>query len=72
MDDKVGDNLTENQQQILQSMTVQPSITANELANIVKISKRKIEENIAKLKQKGIIQRIGPDKGGYWKVELKH
>lgn len=72
LDDKVGDNLTENQQQILQSMTVQPSITANELANIVKISKRKIEENIAKLKQKGIIQRIGPDKGGYWKVELKH
>jgi predicted HTH transcriptional regulator len=27
-----------------------------------------IRVNIAKLKTKGLIERISPDKGGYWKV----
>jgi len=36
------------------------------LAKIVGISERKIKSNIAKLKQKGMIKRIGPDKGGHW------
>ena len=66
--DKVGDNLTVNQNQILQNIIADQYITANELAAIVKISKRKIEENISKLKQKGIIQRIGSAKGGYWQI----
>lgn len=26
------------------------------------------QNNITKLKVKGLIERIGPDKGGYWKV----
>ena len=66
--EKVGEKLTENQSLILKSMIDNPYITANELVLIVKISKRKIEENIAKLRQKGFIQRIGPDRGGYWEV----
>ena len=24
--------------------------------------------NLKKLKQKGILKRIGPDKGGYWEI----
>jgi len=30
--------------------------------------KRKIEENISKLKSKGLLERVGADKGGYWRV----
>jgi len=52
----------------LQNIIADQYITANELAAIVKISKRKIEQNISKLKQKGIIQRIGSAKGGYWQI----
>ena len=37
-------------------------------ADEVKISQRKIKENISKLKDKGLIKRIGPDKGGHWEV----
>jgi len=29
------------------------------------------KRDIAKLKAKGIIKRIGPDKGGYWKIIKK-
>jgi predicted HTH transcriptional regulator len=32
---------------------------------------RKTKENIAKLKAKGLLERVGPDKGGYWKINKK-
>ena len=30
----------------------------------------KIRVNISKLKAKGMLERIGADRGGYWKVKL--
>jgi ATP-dependent DNA helicase RecG len=39
------------------------------LAIIVGISERKIRENIKKLKSKGFLKRIGPDKGGHWEID---
>jgi ATP-dependent DNA helicase RecG len=32
------------------------------------VSTTAIENNISKLKAKGLLERIGPDKGGYWKI----
>ena len=43
-------------------------ITISELALKIGITERSIERNIAKLKGKGTLERIGPDKGGYWKI----
>jgi predicted HTH transcriptional regulator len=34
----------------------------------VGINEKNIRNNIAKLKQKGILIRTGPDKGGRWEV----
>ena len=48
-----------------------PFITAPELSSIVGISLSKIKENISKLKNKGLLKRVGPDKGGYWKINEK-
>ena len=42
------------------------SITTSEMAEIVQVTTRAIEKQISKLKDKGIIERVGPDKGGYW------
>jgi len=39
------------------------------LSKIIEISSRKIEENIVKLKIKGLLVRIGPAKGGSWKIK---
>ena len=66
--EKVGEKLTKNQSLILKSMINNPYITANDLALIVKISQRKIKENIMKLKEKGLILRIGPARGGHWEI----
>ena len=43
-------------------------MAAPELAEIVGISERKIEQNIATLKKLGRLKRIGPAKGGHWEV----
>ena len=48
-----------------------PKITTAELAEILEITVKGVEWNIKKLKQKGILKRIGPAKGGYWKVVEK-
>ena len=69
--DKVGENLTENQSLIIKNMVKNPNISARDLSDIIGISQRKIEENISKLKKKGILERIGPAKGGHWKVVEK-
>jgi Fic family protein len=63
---KVG-NLTENQQTIINSMKANPKVSAAMLAEIVGISKRKVEENVAKLKKMGLVERMGGTRG-YWEV----
>lgn len=68
--DKVTDKVTDNQQKILELIEQNTSITTMDLAGEVSISQRKIKQNIQKLKEKGLIERIGPAKGGYWKVTM--
>ena len=49
-------------------MRSDPYVVASELAKLVRISERKIKENIRKLKENGLLKRVGPDKGGHWAV----
>ena len=44
------------------------SVTAEQMAEMIGISPRAVEKHIANLKSKGIIDRVGPDKGGHWEV----
>lgn len=64
----VGDKLTDNQQRIIEAIRASSTVSARELAKKVGISARKVEENIAKLRSKGFLKRVGPDKGGRWEI----
>ena len=44
-------------------------LTQEELAEKIGISAKAIEKHLANLKADGRIERIGPAKGGYWKVK---
>ncbi len=44
------------------------TMTIPEIASKLNKTTRAIEMAIAKLKKEGKLERIGPDKGGYWKV----
>ena len=45
-----------------------PYITANELSVKLEVSLRTVKNHLALLKQKGLIERIGSDKSGYWEI----
>ena len=63
--------MSDNQKNIIEIIKRNPYVTARELVPQVGISHRKIQENIAKLKEYGIIKRIGPAKGGHWEIIQK-
>ena len=69
--DKVPDSMTENQQKILKLIEQNKMISMSQLAENIGISKRKVLDNINKLKSKGVITRQGKAKGGYWEVFQK-
>jgi len=45
-----------------------PFISAEEISRKIGITSRAVEKSIAKLKEGGVLKRIGPDKGGHWEV----
>lgn len=68
--DKVGNkvgNLTDNQKLIIEQIKLNNKISAAKLSDLVNISKRKVEENLSKLKEQNILQRVGGTRG-HWKV----
>jgi len=65
---KYPEGLTSNQINILKLLTNNNRLTRIQLAEELNISPETIKKNIEKLKEKGLLKRIGSDKGGYWKV----
>lgn len=54
--------------EILRSIKEDPKITRSELVKKLEINPSAIQKHIAKLKAAGIIERVGGDKGGHWKI----
>ena len=54
--------------EILELIKENPKITRGELSDKLGINPSAIQKHIQKLKTDGIIERIGGDKVGYWKV----
>lgn len=55
-------------EKIVASIFEKPSISIAELQQKTGLSRRGVEWQLDSLKQKGILKRIGPDKGGRWEV----
>ncbi len=60
--------LTGNQLAIVKEMIGNPSISQHKMAENVGISPRNIRSNIQKLKEWGLVIRVGSDKRGLWKI----
>ncbi|HPT37691.1 MAG TPA: AsnC family protein, partial [Methanothrix sp.] len=58
-------------QKIIELMKNDPMITIADLAQLIGITERAVKMQINKMKAHGQIQRVGPDKGGRWQVDLK-
>jgi ATP-dependent DNA helicase RecG len=66
--EKLVEGLAENQQGILMLIVANPHVSKRAMAESLGISTTAIDNNLTKLKQKGILRRIGPAKGGHWEV----
>ena len=59
----------ENEKKILDYIRNKPNITQAELSNNLGISTRAVRKNIKNLKDRKIIERVGSDRRGYWKIK---
>jgi len=61
--------LNNNQLKIIEYIKENPRITRNELADKLNITPDGVKYNLKKLINNDIIERIGPDNGGYWNIK---
>ena len=67
--DNVGDKrLNPSQQKIVDAMRDDPNVTHEKLMVITGIGKTAVQNNVSYLRKNGIIERVGSNKNGYWKV----
>ena len=60
---------TKSREKIVALLSEDGKLSAAALAEKIGISAKAVEKHLANLKADGIIERIGPAKGGYWKVK---
>ncbi len=60
---------TKSREKIVALLSEDGKLSAAALAEKIGISAKAVEKHLANLKADGIIERIGPAKGGYWEVK---
>jgi ATP-dependent DNA helicase RecG len=66
--EKLGEKLGETRARIVALMAEYPRIAITDLANRIQITTTAVEKQIALLKHRGVVKRVGPAKGGHWEV----
>ncbi len=56
------------EEQILALLAEKPEMTIPELAEVLSLSTRAVEKQIANIRKEGRLRRVGPKKGGHWEV----
>jgi fido (protein-threonine AMPylation protein) len=60
--------MSERQHKILEIIVTNKTVTARQLSELLNTTDRTIEREIKKMKELNIIERIGGDRGGHWKI----
>ena len=68
-DNESGEKPTKSREKIVALLSEDSKLSATALAEKIGISSKAVEKHLANLKADGIIERIGPTKGGYWRVK---
>jgi len=66
--EKIRRKYGENAEKIILAISGDQFIRTRKIADKTKLSQSTVEKIIAKLKKDGILKRVGPDKGGYWRI----
>lgn len=68
LSDNLSDNLPDKERKTLELLLEDPGYTASQLAEKLHVSRVSVTKYLKALKQKGIVERIGSDRSGYWKI----
>ena len=60
--------IDKTQKAILSEIELDNAITVKQLSEKLNFGTTKIKSNITKLKELGILNRVGPDRGGHWEA----
>ena len=60
--------VTVNQQKILKAIKDNPFIIQDELSKVIGLSRKSIIQNMKKMKDNGLIKRVGAAKNGHWEI----
>ena len=66
----VGVKLNKTQRKIIELLKDNPRYTLEQMAQIITVERRTIERNIKKLRENGVLERVGSDREGYWILKV--
>ena len=64
----VTEKVTGIEAKILELISNDPVITTSKLANILSVTRKTISTHMKIMKKNNVIERIGSDRKGYWKI----
>ena len=68
LSDKLSDKLSEKEQKTLELLIEDPGYTSPQIAEKLNVSRVSVTKYLKTLKEKGLIERIGSDRKGYWRI----
>lgn len=69
LSDKLSDNLSDKEQKTLELLLEDPGYTSSQIAEKLNVSRVSVTKYLKSLKGKGLIERIGSDRKGYWRIK---
>lgn len=66
--DRVSEKVTDKEKRVLELIIEDPGYTTTQIAEKMSVTRKTVSGYIRSLKEKGIIERIGSDRRGYWKI----
>jgi ATP-dependent DNA helicase RecG len=65
---KVTVKVTDKEKEVIALLLENANYTMSQMAEIMKVSRKTVAAYIKNLKKKGIVERVGSDRYGYWKI----
>lgn len=68
---RVTNEVTDREQAVLAILMDDPGYTTQEIMDRMGVSRKSVSQYLKSLKEKGIIERIGSRRQGYWKINME-
>lgn len=71
LSDNLSDSLSDNEKRTLALLLENPEYTTQQMADRLSVSRVSVTKYLKALKENELIERVGSDRKGYWKIVVK-